>query len=147
MPAPADAKGWSSDDMEFLGRLLSAMLSQVGADPRRIVVGGEGKGGQLAYALALKGRKWVRGVAVADSPLPRSLELPPNAPGQRLAVLSVETQNAPLTLLIHQDLRKLAEAGYPATQVIRRTPPTGDGLLDATARAAIARWIDGLDRF
>jgi serine protease Do len=146
MPTPSDAKGWSSDDLEFLARLLPAAASRLSTDPRRIVVGGEGKGGQLAYAFAFAARKAVRGVAVADSPLPRTLKLPQTAPGQRLAVLSVETQNESLTLLIHRDLQKLAEAGFPATQV-ERPSRTDDGLLDATTRATIGRWIDGLDRF
>jgi serine protease Do len=146
MPTPSDAKGWSSDDLEFLARLLPAAASRLSADPRRIVVGGEGKGGQLAYAFAFAARKVVRGVAVADSPLPRTLKLPQTAPGQRLAVLSVETQNESLTLLIHRDLQKLAEAGFPATQVERPTR-TDEGLLDATTRATIGRWIGGLDRF
>jgi hypothetical protein len=147
LPAPADAKGWSSDDAEYLARLLVASAARLGADPRRIVLAGEGKAGQLAYAIGLRARKLVRGIAVIDSPLPRVLELPQNSPAQRLAVLSVETQNAPLTLLIHQDLKKLADAGFPASQVVRRDPPAAGDRLDATTRATIARWIDGLDRF
>jgi poly(3-hydroxybutyrate) depolymerase len=147
LPAPADAKGWSSDDADYLGRLLVASAARLSADPRRIVLAGEGKAGQLAYAVGLEARKMVRGIAVIDSPLPRTLELPQNSPGQRLAVLSVETQNAPLALLIHQDLTKLADAGFPASQVVRREPTVADGPLDATTRATIARWIDGLDRF
>jgi poly(3-hydroxybutyrate) depolymerase len=147
MPAPADAKGWSSDDAEYLARLLVASAARLGADPRRVVLAGEGKAGQLAYAVGLKARKIVRGVAVVDSPLPRTLELPQNSPSQRLAVLSVETQNASLTLLIHQDLKKLADAGFPVSQLVRREPSAADGQLDAVTRATIARWIDGLDRF
>jgi serine protease Do len=147
IPAPADAKGWSSDDAEYLARLLVASAARLGADPRRIVLAGEGKAGQLAYAVGLKARKIVRGIAVIDSPLPRTLELPQNSPSQRLAVLSVATQNAPLTLLIQQDLKKLADAGFPASQVVRRDlPPASGGQLDAATRATIARWIDGLDR-
>ncbi|HYO26535.1 MAG TPA: PDZ domain-containing protein, partial [Lacipirellulaceae bacterium] len=147
MPEPGQRTGWTQDDLEFLARLLPAAISRFGADPRRVVVGGAGKGGQLAYALAFKGRKLVRGLAVMDSPLPRALEIPPNAPTGRLAVLSVETPNAPLTLLIRKDLAKLADAGIPATPVIRRSPPEGDQAIDAPTADAIARWMDGLDRF
>jgi serine protease Do len=147
LPAPGDSKGWAADDMEYLGRLLPAAAARFEADTRRIVIGGEGKAGQLAYAVGFKARKWIRGIAVSDSPLPRTLELPPTRPGARLAVLSVETQNASLTMLIHQDLKKLAEAGYPTSQVVRRESSADDGQLDAATRATIARWIDGLDRF
>jgi serine protease Do len=147
LPAPADAKGWSSDDAEFLGRLLQSLPRRFDADPRRIVLAGEGKGGQLAYAIAFRARKFVRGIAVVDSPLPRTLELPQNSPTQRLAVLSVETENAPLTQLIRQDVKRIAEAGFPASTLTRREASTQSGELDAVTRAAIARWIDGLDRF
>jgi serine protease Do len=147
LPAPADKKGWTSDDLEFLGRVLQSAASRLGDDPTRVVIGGEGKAGQMAYAVAMKARKFVRGVAVVDAPLPRTLDLPQNSPNQRLAVLSVETLNAPLSMLIRQDLKKLAEAGFPATPVERREPPTGDGQLDATTRDTIARWIDALDLF
>lgn len=147
MPAPADAKGWSSDDLESLAQVLSTAIKRFDADPTRIVVAGEGKAGQLAYVLGFKGRKFVRGIAVVDSPLPRTLELPKNTPGSRTAVVSVETMNAPLTMLIHRDLKKLVDAGYPASQLTRRTVPTGNGRLDPAIQAAVARWIDGLDRF
>lgn len=146
MPEPADAGGWTNDDLEYLARLLQTAGSRWRIDPRRVVVAGEGKGGQLAYALALRGRKLVRGVAVVDSPLPRTLEVPENNPNERLAVLSVETQNTPLSLLIRKDLEKLAAAGYPVTQVVRRGEESQGGALDGATRSKIGRWIDGLDR-
>ena len=61
MPEPADPGGWTNDDIEFLGRLLQTAGSRWRIDPRRVVIAGEGKGGQLAYALALRGRKLIRG--------------------------------------------------------------------------------------
>jgi poly(3-hydroxybutyrate) depolymerase len=143
---PGDDTGWSSDDMEYLGRLLQTAASRFKVDPRRIVVAGEGKAGQLAYSLAFQGRKLVRGAVAVDSPLPRTLELPDNSPNERLAVLSIETQNTPLSLLIRQDRDKLNKAGYPATQLVRRGETGGKPDLDAQTRAKIARWIDGLDR-
>jgi poly(3-hydroxybutyrate) depolymerase len=147
MPAPGDAKGWSTDDLEFLARVLTAAAERFHVDRARIVVGGEGKAGQLAYVLGFKGRKTIRGIIAVDSPLPRTLKVPQNGPGPRSAVLSVETLNAPLAMLIHQDLKKIADAGFPATPLTRRVPGTGDGRLDAVSQAAVARWIDGLDRF
>ena len=147
MPEPADQSGWSSDDMEYLGKLLQTAVGRFTVDPRRVVLAGEGKGGQLAYALAFQGRKLVRGVAVVDSPLPRTLELPDNSPNERLAILSVETENTPLSLLIRQDRQKMQAAGYPATQIVRRGEVSRQAMLDATTRAKIARWIDALDRF
>jgi serine protease Do len=146
LPQPADPGGWTNDDLEYLARLLQTAASRWNLDPRRIVVAGEGKGGQLAYALALRGRKLVRGVAVVDSPLPRTLEIPDNSPNERLAVLSVETQNTPLSLLIRKDLEKFDDAGYPVTQIIRRGEESRGATLDGATRTKIGRWIDGLDR-
>ncbi|QDT73844.1 PDZ domain-containing protein [Lacipirellula limnantheis] len=147
MPEPADAGGWTNDDMEYLARLLQTAGSRWQIDPRRIVVAGQGKGGQLAYALALRGRKLIRGVAAVDSPLPRTLEVPENNPNERLAILAIETQNSPLAPLIRKDLQKFADAGYPVTQIVRRGEEKGDATLDGATRAKLGRWIDGLDRF
>jgi serine protease Do len=147
MPEPGDKAGWSTDDMEYLAKLLQTAIGRFNVDPQRVVLAGDGKAGQLAYALAFQGRKLIRGVAVIDSPLPRTLELPDNNPNERLAILSVETQNTPLSLLIRQDREKLTDAGYPATQIIRRGEASRQAMLDATTRGKIARWIDGLDRF
>ena len=146
IPEPGDEKGWTADDMEYLARLLQTAVQRFDVDRRRVVVAGEGRGGQLAYALAFASRQMVRGVAVIESPLPRTLELPKNSPNSRLAVLSVETENTPLSLVIRADLRRLAEEGYPAARIIRR-PAESDAPLDASTRGKISRWIDGLDRY
>lgn len=147
LAAPADAKGWTSDDMEFLGRLIPAAMRRFGADERRIVVAGEGKGGQLAYAVGFQARRWIRGIAVIDSPLPRTLKLPPNGPGDPLAVLSIESEGAPLAQLIRQDLEKVRDTGRPVTQILVGESPRADGGLDLAAQATLAAWIDALDRF
>jgi serine protease Do len=147
LPEPADAAGWTADDLEHLQRILQAAMQRLAVDPRRVVVAGEGKAGQLAYALALSSKGAVSGVAAVDSPLPRTLQLPDNSPNVRLAVLSIETENSPLALLIRKDLEKLAEKGYPATQATRDAEDASDRMLDSSTRSKIARWIDGLDRF
>ena len=137
---------WPRGDIDPSGRLLQTAGSRWQIDPRRVIVAGEGRGGQLAYALAIHGRKLVRGVAVVDSPLPRTLPVPENNPNERLAVFSVETQNTPLSLLIRKDLKKLADAGYPVTQITRRGDQKAGEGLDASTRGKLGRWIDGLDR-
>lgn len=147
MPEAADAAGWTADDLEYLQRLLQAAIQRFAVDPRRVVVAGEGKGGQLAYALAFNSKGAVSGATVVDSPLPRTLNVPDNSPNVRLAVLSVETDGSPLALLIRKDLEKLAEKGYPATQATRDAEDASEKVLDSSTRSKIARWIDGLDRF
>jgi hypothetical protein len=147
MPEPGNAASWSNEDLEHLGRLLQTAVRRLDVDPQRIVVAGQGKAGQLAYGLAFGGRRLIRGVAVIDSPLPRTLELPDNSPNERLAILSVETQNTPLSLLMRKDRQRLEKAGYPATEVVRRDEASPQEPIDSATRGKIARWIDGLDRF
>ncbi len=147
MPAPGDKSGWTADDLEYLARLVPTAARRLDIDPNRVVVAGEAKAGQLAYAIALAARQWVRGVVAIDSPMPRTLQAPPNSPNERLAVLSIETQGTPLAPVIRQDLTKLHDAGYSATRITRPAPAAADSNLDAVTRAKIARWIDALDRF
>lgn len=146
MPEPADAAGWAADDLEYLGRLLQTALARFDVDPHRIVVAGEGRGGQLAYTLALAGRRTIRGVVAIDSPLPRTLEVPDNSSNERLAILSIEAEGDPLALLVRKDVARLTEAGYPVTVITRRAN-SDDAAPDSATRAQTARWIDGLDRF
>jgi serine protease Do len=144
---PGDPKGWSGDDLEYLVRLLQTATQRFSVDSRRVVVAGAGRGGQLAYALAFGRRQVVRGVATFDSPLPRTLHLPENQPGQRLAIFSVESENSALSPVIRADLRKATDEGYPAIRLTRRAPVDAEEPLEAAWREKLARWIDGLDRF
>lgn len=143
---PADDAGWSGADLEYLSRMLPVAASRFGADPRRTVLGGEGKSGQLAQALALRSRGQVAGVAAIAAPLPRTLTVAENAPGAPLAVLTIATQNSPFSVLVNRDARRLLEAGYPVTQATRPGTAARDGRLSSTTRELIARWLDGLDR-
>ncbi|MCA9237490.1 MAG: PDZ domain-containing protein [Planctomycetales bacterium] len=144
---PSDAAGWTGGDLEYLDRLLPAAVAQYGADVRRTIVAGEGKAGQLAFAMALKSRGRLAGVAAVGAPLPRTLVVPDNAPGAPLAVLTIATENSPFSVLVNRDARRLLDAGYPVSQAARRGAPSHNGLLNSATRSVIARWLDGLDRF
>ncbi|HEX6960619.1 MAG TPA: PDZ domain-containing protein [Lacipirellula sp.] len=147
MPEPASAAGWSSDDMEYLVRLLPTAIRRFNPDRSRIVIAGEGKAGQMAYAFAFAAKKLIRGVVTIDSPLPRTLELPENSANERLAILAIESPDTPMASLMRRDREKLAEAGYPVTHVTRREQRDGIAVIDSPTRSKVARWIDGLDRF
>ncbi len=143
LPKPEESTGWSTSDLEYLRQLVRTSVGRLQVDPQRVVVAGRGKGGQLAYALALGLRQSVRAAVTIDAPLPRTIKIPENLPGQRLAVLSIESQNSIFNPLVEADVTRLQEAGYPVTRMALRDAGT---TLNRRQRDAIARWIDGLDR-
>ena len=132
--------------MEFLARLLTDAARRYQLDPARVAVVGEGKAGQLAYALAFGSRGRVRGVVGVGAPLPRTLSIPDVSPNHRLALLSVAAEKSPLSILIQRDVQRLAEKGHPATLLTRRLA-ADDQSLDRATREKVARWLDALDRF
>jgi serine protease Do len=143
--APSDADGWTGDDSEYLGRLIAQVAESYAPEPRRLIIVGQGRAGQMAYTAALQSRGVASGVVAIDSPLPRGRTLPDNSPNQRLEVLSVDWQNTPLSVLIRSDVEKLRSAGYSVTQITRQT--SGDArTVDEETRQAVARWIAGLER-
>ena len=90
-----------------------------------------------------QGRKLVRGVAVIDSPLPRTLELPDEQPQRAAGRPLGRNENTPLSLLIRQDLR---EAGRrPATRR-RRSSAAARRADEATLDAATRGKARPLDR-
>lgn len=139
--------GWSGDDGEFLSILARTATTRFSADPQRTAVAGSGKAGQLAFTLAFTPRSSFSGVVSLDAPLPRTLRLPANLPGRRLAVLAIETPESSFVPLIRKNVEELQDAGY-ATSWWKRPPvdPTSSEPDDATLDT-IARWLAGLDRF
>jgi len=144
---PADETGWASADLEYLWRLTRTAKTRWKIDPRRIAIGGRAKAGQAAYALALRRRNTFCGVIGVDAPLPRTLRIPENRPGTRLATLAVESRNSTFAPLLRKDLQALREAGYSASWLQRKPANDPAELLDAATRNSIARWFGGLDRF
>ena len=144
---PKEEATWKASDLPYLKKLMRAATGRLKLDPRRTVVAGQGKAGQLAYALALKNKKSLAGVISIDAPLPRTLRLHDVSPSNRLAVLAIESRNSNFAPLIRRDSKKLREAGYPTTW--QQRTPTSDStqVIDPATRAIIARWIDGLDRY
>ncbi len=144
---PADETGWASKDLEYLWRLTRTAKTRWKVDHRRIAIGGQGKAGQLAYALAFRRRNAFSGVFAIDAPLPRTMRIPGNRPGSRLATLAIESRNSTFAPLLRKDLQNLREAGYSASWLQRPPASNSSEPLGPTARDGIARWFDGLDRF
>ncbi|MEO2047466.1 MAG: PDZ domain-containing protein [Pirellulales bacterium] len=140
-PQFKDSQDWSADDLKYLRQLIRAASRRLYGDPLRIGVAGRGKGGQLAYLLGL--RHLVPAVITIDTPVPRTVTLGENQPGQRLMLLSLQRQNSPLQPLLRKDFQRLHTAGYPTAQWELRNP---NGQLEPRDRDAISRWIGALDR-
>lgn len=144
--APAEQGNWTSSDLDYLQQLVRLARLQLQVDPQRMVVVGQDKAGQLAYALSLGSRSPFAGVVSIDAPLPRTLTPGDTSPRNRLAVLAVESKDSNFGPLIRRDLATLREKGYPATSLTRRATGDDDRELEEVARASIERWIFGLDR-
>lgn len=144
--APAEQGSWTSSDLNYLQQLVRLARLQLQVDPQRMVVVGQDKAGQLAYALALGSRSPFAGVVSIDAPLPRTLSPSDTSPRNRLAVLAVESKDSNFGPLIRRDLAILREKGYPTTSLTRRAAGDDDFELDEVTRASIERWIVGLDR-
>ena len=145
--SPQEEATWRSDDLSYLKQLARTAARRLGIDQKRMVIGGQGKAGQLAYALALKSRKSFAGVISIDAPLPRTLKPRRTSPSNRLAVLAIESQNSNFAPLIRRDIKQLREVGYPTSWLQRSATSDVTKELDAVTRASMARWIDGLDRY
>ena len=141
LPQPEDSLGWSAGDLRYLSQLVRTAQGRLQGDPLRLAVAGRGKGGQLACLLGLRHR--VPAVITIDTPLPRTVTLTDNQPGQRLMFLTMQSQQGPLLPLLRKDRARLQIAGYPAARWELRA---GSGQLDPRDRDAMARWIDMLDR-
>jgi serine protease Do len=144
VPSPAGKDQWERPELEYLRRLTERVIPQYKIDPHRMVAYGQGKGGAMAWTVALSSRDVFRGVATSATPLPRPLHVPPNEPSQRLAIFAAlpasKESAAPITLGLH----KFADAGYNVATI---TTASAGGQLAEDERNQLARWIDTLDRF
>jgi hypothetical protein len=144
VPRPKDADHWERVDLEYLHRVLERVMTQYKIDPRRVVVGGQGNIGSIAWPLGFAGREVVRGIAVAGSPAPRQTKVPPTDPAQRLAIFAALPSKKDTAATMARGLKSVQDAGYNVTTI---TTSTNTGQLSDAQREELARWIDTLDRF
>jgi serine protease Do len=144
LPTSGDKNRWERTEGEYLGRLMERVVAEYSVDPRRVVVVGRGGGGSMAYLLGLANRDHFHGIATLGAALPRQIKVPPNEPGERVAILSTLPAAKDAAAQIADGLEKLSKAGYPITTVT--TAESTAKLIDAQ-REELARWIDTLDRF
>ena len=144
VPMPKDSDHWERTDLEYLHRLLERVTTQYKIDPRRVVVGGQGATGSIAWHLGLASRDMVRGIATTAAPLSRQIKVPPNDPAQRLAIFAAIPPKKDAAAQIAQGLKSVADAGYNVATI---TTVTTTGQFSDAEREELARWFDSLDRF
>jgi serine protease Do len=144
VPSAAAKDQWERPELEYLRRLSEHAVAQYKIDPRRMVVYGQGKGGTIAWPLALSSRDLFRGVIASATPFPRPLRVPPNEPSQRIAIFAALPASKESAAPISLGLRKFADAGYSVATI---TTASATGQLSDDERNQLARWIDTLDRF
>ncbi len=93
VPSPAGTDQWERPELEYLRRLSERVITEYKIDPHRMVVYGQGKGGTIAWLVALSSRDLFHGVATSAAPLPRPLRVPPNEPALRLAIFTALQPN------------------------------------------------------
>lgn len=144
IPSPAGKDQWERPEIEYLRRLTERVIAQYKIDPHRMVVYGQGKGGAIAWPLALSGRDVFRGIATSATPLPRPLRVPPTEPSQRFAIFTALPASKESAAPISLGLRKFADAGHNVATI---TTASSSGQLSDDERNQLVRWIDTLDRF
>jgi serine protease Do len=142
-PRAADPAEWQRAEGKFIGRAFSELAKSYEIDPARVVVHGHEGGGALAFVIAFANLDQVRGVAVADAPLPSTLSPPETNPVQRLAIYSAQAARGKFKGQAATGIKRLRELKYPVTELSLGDAPR---YLNADELSALARWIDTLDR-
>jgi serine protease Do len=141
IPKPAAESGWRPDDAAYLEKLIGQVRSDYTIDAARVVVGGRGPGGTLAYVAAFRSRDLVRAVAAVDAAM--MLPPPESDPEHRLSVYAASAKKSPLAVAVAQTAARLREAKVPLTEKNLGDNPRD---LRPAELAEFVRWIDMLDR-
>jgi hypothetical protein len=141
--SPADPAQWSPMEVEYIRKVLHQVMEDYPVDRSRIVLHGERGGGTMAYLVGMMSRELVRAVAVVDASLPGRVSVPANDPVHRLAVYTASARQTSARRKIEESVAALRDAKYPVTTVDLGEQSR---YLDDAELAALARWIDSLDR-
>ncbi|MDD4268032.1 MAG: PDZ domain-containing protein [Pirellulales bacterium] len=141
VPEPASPERWLGREAEMAEALLRLAMQRFSIDPLRVAVGGQEAGGTLAYLVAGRRREAVRGLVLVDG----LLAGPPvrDDPRSRLSILIAVSNNGPHAGQIERSLAALRQLKLPLAVLPRDAAP---GALEESEAAAIAGWIDCLDR-
>ncbi len=142
-PQAGDRERWLPTEVDFIRKVIDDVAGNYSVDPRRVVVGGYQAGGAMALLTAFGNRDLVRGVAAVDMALPRGTQVPDNDPIEPLDFYMAFAEKSRQATRIKADLEQLRERKLPVAVVEQEGEPR---TLSDEELAALARWIDALDR-
>ncbi|HID76974.1 MAG TPA: PDZ domain-containing protein [Planctomycetaceae bacterium] len=137
----ASTDRWLPREAELVRRLLDQVTATHAVDPTRVVLGGCGAGGSLAFLTAVRNRDVVRAVVLVDSPM--AGVAPENEPPYRLAFYVAKTKKTAVLDRVDAAVARLRRMKYPVCVRILGQAPRE---LNVEEMAELARWIDSLDR-
>jgi serine protease Do len=140
-PKSSDAKRWLPREVSLVRKLIDQLTADYTIDASRVVLGGNGAGGTLAYLAAIGNRDVARGVTLVDAAIPRLA--PQNEPTHRLAFYVAKTKKSRVADRVDMVIDRLREMKYPVTVRTLGDEPRD---LNDDELAELARWIDTLDR-
>jgi S1-C subfamily serine protease len=143
-PQAGDAKAWQPTEVDLVKKFLSEAQLRFNVDPARVVVGGREAGGSMAWLVGLGDVDRVRGVAAFDAAVPARAALPDNDPVKRLAFYLGGATKGPAAAGMKAVSIKLKQGKFPVSDPVdlgEKPRP-----LSEEETAALARWIDSLDR-
>jgi serine protease Do len=140
-PKAGAESGWRPDETGYLEKLVRQVQASYTIDASRIVVGGRGPGGTLAFMAAFRSRDFFRAAAVIDAV---AMLPPPEADAEhRLALYVGSFKKSPQAAAMVQWASRFRAAKVPLTEKDLGDDPRD---LNAAELAELVRWIDMLDR-
>ena len=120
VPKAAAESGWRADEAGYLEKLVRQVQASYTMDPTRVVVGGRGPGGTLAYMAAFRSRDLFRAVAAVDAG--SMLPPPESEPEHRLAIYLATAKKSPQAAAIAHAAVAFRDAKLPVTEGPRDDP-------------------------
>ncbi len=134
----ANAKRWSLEESQLIGRVIGKLENSYRIDPSRTAVAGLGAGGQLALVGARLQMDKIAGVMTLAARLEGLNWREPNSPLQSLKFLFAGNDS------VVEACDRLRKLGYPATPL--PAPELNPGKLESLPIEQIKNWLIGLDR-
>jgi len=135
----ADAKAWTREEVELIGRTLTLIQTNYSIDPHRVTAVGIRSAAPLAIVAAFGQRTKFNGMLILGGEFPARANPPAAQPFESIRGLIVNDAET-----TQEMAEKLSELGHP-TGTIQSTVEAG-GKLPAAQSEIIQLWLRGLER-